>query len=89
MPPRCFAQLATVTPQERLGQTMGAAEVGRELGDSGGPLLVGAIATAATLGAGYWGLAAALALAAVAVTVTLTAACPTPLTPPTLLLPRA
>ncbi|MTD57253.1 MFS transporter [Amycolatopsis pithecellobii] len=61
--PLCFAHLATVTPQERLGQTMGAAEVGRELGDSGGPLLVGAIASAATLGAGYWGLAAVLVVA--------------------------
>jgi len=30
-------------------QTMGSAEVGRELGDAGGPLLVGAIAAAVTL----------------------------------------
>jgi hypothetical protein len=37
--------------------------VGRELGDSGGPLLVGAIATTATLGAGFLGLAALLAVA--------------------------
>ena len=28
---------------------MGAAEVGRELGDAGGPLLVGAVAAATTL----------------------------------------
>ena len=28
---------------------MGAAEVGRELGDAGGPLLVGALAAAVTL----------------------------------------
>ncbi|MGH3575430.1 MAG: hypothetical protein ACRDUW_27030 [Pseudonocardiaceae bacterium] len=35
---------------ERLGQTMGAAEVGRELGDAGGPLLVGAVAAAARAG---------------------------------------
>jgi hypothetical protein len=33
----------------RLGQTMGAAEVGRELGDAGGPLLVAAAASAAAL----------------------------------------
>jgi DHA1 family tetracycline resistance protein-like MFS transporter len=44
-----FAHLATTTPHERLGQTLGAAEVGRELGDAGGPLLVGGIAAAATL----------------------------------------
>ena len=44
-----FAHLAATTPKERLGQTMGAAEIGRELGDAGGPLLVGALAAAATL----------------------------------------
>ncbi|MGW7535414.1 MFS transporter [Amycolatopsis sp. NPDC054798] len=57
-----FAHLAGSAPQERLGQTMGAAEVGRELGDAGGPLLVGAIASAATLGAGFGGLAVVLAI---------------------------
>jgi MFS family permease len=61
--PLAFAHLAAVTPPERLGQTMGAAEVGRELGDSGGPVLVGAIAAAATLGAGFLGLAAVLVIA--------------------------
>ena len=65
--PLGFAQLAAATPQERLGQTMGAAEVGRELGDAGGPLLVGAIATAATLGSGLGALAALLVVAALAV----------------------
>jgi hypothetical protein len=44
-----FAHLAATTPSERLGQTLGAAEVGRELGDAGGPLLVGALAVATTL----------------------------------------
>ena len=44
-----FAHLAATAPRERLGQTMGAAEVGRELGDAGGPLLVGALAAAITL----------------------------------------
>lgn len=44
-----FAYLAATAPKERLGQTMGAAEVGRELGDAGGPLLVGALAAIATL----------------------------------------
>jgi MFS family permease len=62
-----FAHLASATPPERLGQTMGAAEVGRELGDAGGPLLVGAIAAATTLGPGMAGLAILLALIAVAV----------------------
>jgi MFS transporter, DHA1 family, tetracycline resistance protein len=44
-----FAHLAATTPTERLGQTMGSAEVGRELGDAGGPLLVGALGAAVTL----------------------------------------
>jgi hypothetical protein len=42
---------------------MGAAEVGRELGDAGGPLLVGAAASAAALPAGLLTLAALLAAA--------------------------
>jgi hypothetical protein len=46
---------------------MGSAEVGRELGDAGGPLLVGAIATAATAAGGLLGLAAVLAATAAAV----------------------
>jgi MFS transporter, DHA1 family, tetracycline resistance protein len=62
-----FAHLAATTPKERLGQTMGAAEVGREVGDAGGPLLVGAIATATTLGLGMIGLAALLAATAAVV----------------------
>lgn len=67
--PLGFAALATSTPEERMGQTMGAAELGRELGDAGGPLLVAGVATAATLTYGYAVLAgltavgAALALA--------------------------
>jgi hypothetical protein len=40
---------------------MGAAELGRELGDAGGPLLVAAVASAVTLGAGYATLAIILA----------------------------
>jgi MFS family permease len=44
-----FAHLAATTPTERLGQTMGSAEVGRELGDAGGPLLVGALGAVITL----------------------------------------
>lgn len=65
--PLGFAHLAAGAPPERLGQTMGAAEVGRELGDAGGPLLVGAIAAAASLGAGFLGLAALLLVAGLAV----------------------
>jgi MFS family permease len=55
--PLGFAALATSTPPERLGQTMGAAELGREVGDAGGPLLVAAVATIATLTWGYAALA--------------------------------
>ena len=60
--PLGFAALAASTPAERLGQTMGSAELGRELGDAGGPLLVAAVATAATLAFGYAALALLLAL---------------------------
>ncbi|MFI8230668.1 MFS transporter [Streptomyces sp. NPDC085900] len=59
--PLGFAALASATPPERLGQTMGAAELGRELGDAGGPLLVAAVATTATLSYGYAALAVVLA----------------------------
>ena len=48
--PLGFATVAECAPEGRVGQTMGAAEVGRELGDAGGPLfvgLVGALAVAA------------------------------------------
>ncbi|MDJ0382509.1 MFS transporter [Streptomyces sp. G-G2] len=60
--PLGFAILASSSPQERLGQTMGAAELGRELGDAGGPLLVAAIATLTTLIYGYAALAVLLAI---------------------------
>ncbi|MER6950140.1 MFS transporter [Nonomuraea sp. NPDC000554] len=59
--PLGFAALAASTPQERLGQTMGSAELGRELGDAGGPLLVATIATFSTLALGFAALAALLA----------------------------
>ena len=61
--PLAFASLAAATPANRLGQTMGAAELGRELGDADGPLPVAGIAVAATLTAGYAALAAILAAA--------------------------
>jgi MFS family permease len=54
--PLAFASLAHAAPPGRMGQTMGAAEVGRELGDAGGPLLLGAFA-AASLAAGFAGVA--------------------------------
>ncbi|WP_020136927.1 MFS transporter [Streptomyces sp. 351MFTsu5.1] len=60
--PLGFATLASSTPPERLGQTMGSAELGRELGDAGGPLLVAAVATATTLTYGYAVLAVLLAV---------------------------
>jgi MFS family permease len=60
--PLGFAALAAGTPTERLGQTMGAAELGRELGDAGGPLLVAAVASLTTLTHGYAVLGVLLAL---------------------------
>ncbi|USX52249.1 MFS transporter [Lentzea sp. HUAS12] len=62
--PLAFAALAKSTSEERLGQTMGSAEVGRELGDAGGPLLVGGLASVASLPVGLLGLAAVIALTA-------------------------
>ncbi|WP_104052936.1 MULTISPECIES: MFS transporter [unclassified Arthrobacter] len=50
--PLGFAYLAVTTPEERMGRTMGAAEIGREVGEIGGPLIVGAVATAASVAAG-------------------------------------
>jgi hypothetical protein len=64
--PLGFAALAAAAPAGRLGQTMGAGEVGRELGDAGGPLLVGALSPAG-LAVGIAGLAGAVALAALSV----------------------
>ncbi|MGN8027425.1 MFS transporter [Microbacterium sp. 22242] len=59
--PLAFAHLADSTPHERMGRTMGNAELGRELGDAGGPLLVGAIAAAAALPLGLGALAVVIA----------------------------
>lgn len=63
--PLGFAALAASTPAARMGQTMGSAELGRELGDAGGPLLVAAIAAATTLSLGFAVLAALIAVGAV------------------------
>ena len=49
---------------------MGAAEIGRELGDAGGPLLVGGLAAVATVAVGFLGLAGVSALSAVGVALT-------------------
>ncbi len=59
--PLAFSHLAATTPPERMGRTMGNAELGREAGDAGGPLLVGALATAWTLPAALIVLAGAAA----------------------------
>lgn len=63
--PLAFAHLAASTPTERLGRTMGSAELGRELGDAGGPLLVGALAGAVNVSLGLATLAAICVLTAV------------------------
>lgn len=55
--PLGFAHLADNTPPERIGRTMGSAELGRELGDAGGPLLVGGIGALAGLPLGLGALA--------------------------------
>ncbi|MBL1093187.1 MULTISPECIES: MFS transporter [Streptomyces] len=68
--PLGFAALAASTPQARLGRTMGAAELGRELGDAGGPLLVAGAATLTTLAHGYAVLAVLLATGPVIVLTT-------------------
>lgn len=82
--PLGFAALAASTPTERLGQTMGAAELGRELGDAGGSLLVAAVASLATLTYGFAALAILLAAgAATALTRT-----PRPSTTPRAVNPR-
>jgi MFS family permease len=62
--PLGFAYLAATTPPERMGRTMGTAELGREVGDAAGPLIVGGIASAAGIAAGLGALAVLLAAAA-------------------------
>ncbi|MEE9094789.1 MFS transporter [Pseudarthrobacter phenanthrenivorans] len=63
--PLGFAHLADTTPPDRMGRTMGSAELGRELGDAGGPLLVGGIATATALPFGLGVLALLVAAASI------------------------
>ena len=62
-----FAHLASTTPAERLGRTMGTAELGRELGDAGGPILVGSVAAAAGVAAGLGAMAGIAAIVGVTV----------------------
>jgi hypothetical protein len=61
--PAGFARLAATTPAGQLGRTMGTAEAGRELGDAGGPVLVGAFGLISPT-AGLGALAAALLIRA-------------------------
>jgi MFS family permease len=61
--PLGFAHLAATTPDDRIGRVMGSAELGRETGDAAGPLIVGAVAAAATIPAGL-GVLALVGLAA-------------------------
>ena len=60
--PLGFAALVASTPPAQIGQSVGTAELGRELGDAVGPLLVAGDAPAATLGYGYVALAVVLAI---------------------------
>ena len=62
--PVAFSHLAASTPADRMGRTMGSAELGRELGDAGGPLVAGAVATASVVAAGLGAVAALTASAA-------------------------
>ncbi|ALG84409.1 MFS transporter [Gordonia phthalatica] len=62
--PLAFSHLASVTPEERMGRTMGNAEMGRELGDAGGPLLVGGVAAVAALPVGLGVLGGVTAVSA-------------------------
>ncbi|MFV0458656.1 MAG: MFS transporter [Actinomycetales bacterium] len=61
--PLAYAQLAAATPPERLGRTMGNAELGREIGDAGGPILVGAVSAGTALPVGLAALGAVLLVA--------------------------
>lgn len=64
--PLAFTMLAQTTPAEHLGQTMGAAEIGRESGDAAGPLIVASIAAAWTVPLGFVALAVVVSVAGLA-----------------------
>jgi len=80
--PLGFAHLADTTPPERMGRTMGSAELGRELGDAGGPLLVGGIATLTALPFGLGALALLVAAASLPRLPDAPKAAPNPASPP-------
>ncbi|MCU1569349.1 MAG: major facilitator superfamily 1 [Naasia sp.] len=61
--PLAFTHLSATTPPDRIGRTMGTAELGRETGDAAGPLLVGGVAAAASLPVGLLALSLASAVA--------------------------
>jgi MFS family permease len=63
--PVAFSHLAASTPADRMGRTMGSAELGRELGDAGGPLVAGAVGAASVPGLGLAVVAALTAGAGV------------------------
>ncbi len=65
--PLAFTMLARSTPAERLGQTMGAAEIGRECGDAAGPLAVASIAAVSSVPLGFAGLAVLVGMTGLAV----------------------
>ena len=58
--PVAYATLAARTPQAEMGRTMGAAELGRELGDAGAPTLVGLASSAGGIAAGLMALGVVL-----------------------------
>ncbi len=62
--PSGYAALAALAAPDRVGRTMGTAEMGREIGDAAAPVLVGAAAAAAGLAVGLTWLAVALVAAA-------------------------
>ena len=53
-----YAIVADRVDQAELGTAMGVADTVREVGDAGGPVLFGALATSGGLAVGFWGLAA-------------------------------
>jgi MFS family permease len=57
-----YAIVADRVDQAELGTAMGVADTLPEMGDVGGPVLFGALATAWGLAAGFWGLGALAAL---------------------------
>ena len=59
--PLGFAYLTRTSPPDLAGQTTGAAEIGRELGYAGGPLLIGGVSAVAPLHIGLLAMTVLLA----------------------------